>query len=171
MLVAHRAGANRLQNKQKKQMLDSREAKIPQKEEDLYQWGSEHAKAGDQCFSLVSPLDTCPDPKCKPYINMKNHHDRLFVVNLLATQNSLEFFQTANGCVLCCDKSSGRVHHQDHRHQGWIRKVRETKAWKKNRQKSRRDQEKPRETAGHEVKQETLETKQLWEKSQAQLRS
>ena len=27
-------------------------------------------------FSLVLPLDPCPDPKYKPYIYMKNHHDQ-----------------------------------------------------------------------------------------------
>ena len=34
---------------------------------------------------------------------MKNHHDRLFVIDLDATQYSLEFYQTANGSVLSCD--------------------------------------------------------------------
>ena len=34
---------------------------------------------------------------------MKNHHDRLFVLDLDATKNSLELHQTANGSVLCYD--------------------------------------------------------------------
>ena len=32
---------------------------------------------------------------------MKNHLDRLFVIDLESAQNSLEFYQTANGSVLC----------------------------------------------------------------------
>ena len=54
-------------------------------------------------LSLVSLLDPCPDPTDKPNIHMKNHHDRLFVIDLDATQNSLEIYQTANGSVLCYD--------------------------------------------------------------------
>ena len=46
------------------------------------------------CFSLVSPLDPKPDPKYKPYLHMKNHHDRLFVIDLEAWKNSLEFYDT-----------------------------------------------------------------------------
>ena len=34
---------------------------------------------------------------------MKNRHDRLFMIDLEAAQNSLQFFQTANGSVLCYD--------------------------------------------------------------------
>ena len=34
---------------------------------------------------------------------MKNHYDRLFVVDLEAAQNSVEFYQKANGSVLCYD--------------------------------------------------------------------
>ena len=34
---------------------------------------------------------------------MKNHYDRLFGVDLEAAQNSVEFYQTANGSVLCYD--------------------------------------------------------------------
>ena len=54
-------------------------------------------------FSLVSTLDPSPDPKYKPYIHRKNRHDRLFVIDLEAAQNSLEFNQTANESVLCYD--------------------------------------------------------------------
>ena len=43
-------------------------------------------------FSLVSPLDPIPDPKCKHLLHMKNHHERLFVIDLEAAQNSLEFY-------------------------------------------------------------------------------
>ena len=54
-------------------------------------------------FSLVSPLDPNPDRKYQRYLHMKSHHDRLFVIDLEAAQNSLEFFQTANGSVFCYD--------------------------------------------------------------------
>ena len=54
-------------------------------------------------FSLVSPLDPNPDRKYQPYLHMKSHHDRLFVTDLEAAQDSLEFFQTANGSVFCYD--------------------------------------------------------------------
>ena len=54
-------------------------------------------------FSLVSTLDPNRDPKYKPYLNLKNHHDRLFVTDLEAAQNSVEFYQRANGSVLCHD--------------------------------------------------------------------
>ena len=50
-------------------------------------------------FSLVSPFDTNRDPKYKPYIHMKNHNDRLYVIDLEEAQNSLDFYQTANGSV------------------------------------------------------------------------
>ena len=52
-------------------------------------------------FSLVSPFDKNPDPKYKPYIHMKNHNDRWYVIALEEAQNSLDFYQTANGSVLC----------------------------------------------------------------------
>ena len=52
-------------------------------------------------FSLVSPLDPNSHTKYKPYLHMKNHRDRLFAIDLEPAQNSLEFFQTANGSVLC----------------------------------------------------------------------
>ena len=80
-------------------------------------------------FSLVSPLDPNPDPNYKPSFHMKNHHDRWFVIDLEAAQNSLEFCQTANGSVPCFDTvlaelhSSGGVPRQDHQHQRRIRKV------------------------------------------------
>ena len=54
-------------------------------------------------LSPLSPLDPNHDPKYKPYQHMKQHRDRLFVMDLEAAQNSLEFYQTANGSVLCCD--------------------------------------------------------------------
>ena len=55
------------------------------------------------CFSRVSSLDPNPDPKHKPYYHLNKHHDRLFVFDFDAAQNSLEFYQTANGSVLCHD--------------------------------------------------------------------
>ena len=54
-------------------------------------------------FSLVSPLDQNSDPKCKSYIHIKNHHVFSFVIDLEAVQNSLEFYQTTNGSVVCYD--------------------------------------------------------------------
>ena len=54
-------------------------------------------------LSPVSPLGPNHDPKYKPYQHMKQHRDRLFVMDLEAAHNSLEFYQTANGSVLCCD--------------------------------------------------------------------
>ena len=51
-------------------------------------------------FSLVSPLDPNPDPQYKPYFHMKNHHHRLFVIDLEAAHNSLELHQTANGSTV-----------------------------------------------------------------------
>ena len=82
--------------------LDYRETKIQEYLEDMCVGGVgtiESRKAA--YFSHVSPLDPCPDPKYEPCIHMKNHHDRLFVIDLDAAQNSLEFRQTANGSVSC----------------------------------------------------------------------
>ena len=70
--------------------------------EELYQEDSDKAKAEEQVyFSLVSPPVPNGDPKHKPHIPMKNHHDRLCVIDLVEAQNSLEFYQTAKGSVLC----------------------------------------------------------------------
>ena len=54
-------------------------------------------------FSLVSPLYRDPDPKHKPLIHLLNQHDLLSVLDLEATQTLLEFYQTADGSVLCYD--------------------------------------------------------------------
>ena len=54
-------------------------------------------------FSPVPPVDPCPGPEYKPYIHWKNHHARLIVIDLEASQMSLEFCQTAKGSVLCHD--------------------------------------------------------------------
>ena len=54
-------------------------------------------------FSLVSSLDPSPDLKYKSQFHMKNHHGILFVIDLEAADRSLEFYQTANGNVLCYD--------------------------------------------------------------------
>ena len=54
-------------------------------------------------FSLVSPLDPNPDQQYKPYLHMKNHHDRLNMIDLEVAQISQDFDQTANGSVLCFD--------------------------------------------------------------------
>ena len=63
-------------------------------------------------FSLVSPLDPNSHTKYKPYLHMKNHHDRLFVIDLESAQNSLEIHQTANGKCLVLRHSSVRVPHR-----------------------------------------------------------
>ena len=58
------------------------------------------SRGGEAVYlSLVSPLDQNPDPKYKPYLHLKNHHDFLLVIDLEAARNSLEFDQTANGSV------------------------------------------------------------------------
>ena len=54
-------------------------------------------------FSLVSPLDQNLDPKCMPYLCLKNHHHLMFVIELESAQKSLEFHQTGNVNVLCYD--------------------------------------------------------------------
>ena len=41
------------------------------------------------CVTLVAPLGRHPDPKYKPYFHLKNHHDLLFVIYLVAAQKSL----------------------------------------------------------------------------------
>ena len=118
-------------------------------------------------LSLVSSLDPNPNPKCNPYLHMKNHHDRWFVIVMEAAQNSLILLQTVNGSVLWLRHSSVRVPHNSHQPHRRIRKG----SAKKNRMKTNRLQRKrvdatkgqPRETSSHEVKQETLETGQLSE--------
>ena len=52
-------------------------------------------------FSLVSPLDPNSDPKYKPYVHMRNQHDRLFVIDLEAAQNSLDFLTKQRTGVFC----------------------------------------------------------------------
>ena len=64
------------------------------------------------------------NPKYKPKLHLQNQDYRLFVIDLEAAQNSLEFNQTANGSVVCFD-SSVRVPHKDHQPQRRTRKVRE----------------------------------------------
>ena len=70
-------------------------------------------------FSLVSPLDPNPDPKYKPCLHLKKHHDLLCVIDLEPAQSSLAIFQTVNG-------SSVRVLDKDHQTQRRIRKVRKS---------------------------------------------
>ena len=55
-------------------------------------------------FSFVSSIDPNPDPK--HHFHMKNHHDRLCQIDLETAQNSLEFYQTTNGSVLCATTQS-----------------------------------------------------------------
>ena len=105
-------------------------------------------------FSLVSPLDPNPDLEYKPFLHMKKHHDRLFVIDLEAAQNSLEFKPTANGSVLCYDT----VPYE------FLTKTDQKVSEKKNTEeessptkKSRRDQGQPRTTSWQNIKQETFE--------------
>ena len=50
----------------------------------------------------MSSFDSNPDPKYKPNFHLNKRHDRLFVFDLEAAQNSLEFLSD-NGSVLCHD--------------------------------------------------------------------
>ena len=54
-------------------------------------------------FSFVSPLDSNPNPKYKPHFHLKKQYDLMFVIDLEAAQNSRDFYQTANGSILCYD--------------------------------------------------------------------
>ena len=113
-------------------------------------------------FSLVSLLDPCPDPRYKSYIHTKNHHDRLFVLDLDAKQNSLEFYQTANGSVLCHDTVPSEflkeiISLQD----GSERFGKEENKKGVFTRKSRCDHGQPRETSCRNTKQETIEPGQL----------
>ena len=74
--------------------------------------------------SVVSSLDP------KLYLLMTNHHDRLFVMDLEAAQNSLGFYQTANGESLVLRHSSVQVPHKDHQPQRRIQKGSEKKNFK-----------------------------------------
>ena len=60
---------------------------------------------------------------------MKSHRDQLFVIDLEAAQNSMEFCQTANGSVSCDPRSS-------------ISKTDENGSGKKNSKKKTRHQRK-----------------------------
>ena len=61
-------------------------------QKDLLQELWDKAKAENAVFfSLVSPLDQNPGPKYQPYFNLKKNHDLMFVLDLEAAQNSLEF--------------------------------------------------------------------------------
>ena len=50
------------------------------------------------------------NPKYKPKLHLQNQDDRLFVIDLEAAQNSLEFTQTANGSVVCFDTVPSEFH-------------------------------------------------------------
>ena len=65
-------------------------------------------------FSIGSPLDQNPDPKYKPCPHLKKHHDFVFVIDLAAAQNSLEFYQHGDRECFMLRHSSSRVPHQDH---------------------------------------------------------
>ena len=52
-------------------------------------------------FSVVLPLDPNPDPRYKPYFHLKNRHGQLFVIEVEAAQNPLEFFIKQRTGVSC----------------------------------------------------------------------
>ena len=117
-------------------------------------------------FSLASQLDPNPDPKHKPYFHLKCHHDQMFVIDLEAAQNSLEFYQTANGSVLCYDAVPSEFlakitnfKYGSERFEKEELKEEESSPTKR----SRRDQGQSRETSWHYVRQEIIEPRQLGE--------
>ena len=130
----------------------------------LVPWGFRISKGRKAVyFSVVSPLDPNPDPKYKPYLHMKNHHERLFVMDLEA-QNSLGFYQTANGTVLCYDTVPSEfttkiINLKDGSERFRKEEFQEEQVSPKK--KSRCDHGQPRETSWHNTKQETIEPRQL----------
>ena len=111
-------------------------------------------------FSLASPLAQNPNPKYKPYFHLKTHHDLLFMIDLDAAQNFAGSLPNSERECLMLRRSPGRVPHQDHQHQRWIRRVRESGI--KRKRSIRRDRNALRETSGHESQdQETLQTRHL----------
>ena len=131
----------------------------------LVPWGFRISKGRNAVyFSVVSPLDPNTDPKYKPYLHMKNHHERLFVMDLEAAQNSLGFNQTANGTVLCYDTVPSEfltkiINLKDGSERFGKDEYLEEQVSPKKR--SRHDHGQPRETSWHNTKQETIEPRQL----------
>ena len=116
-------------------------------------------------FSLVSPLDPNPDPKyIKPYFHMKNHRDRLLMVDLAATQNSLEFCQTANCSALCFDTVPSEFHTKTINLKDGSERFAKAECKEEQpspKKKRRYHHGQPRETSWHDTKQETIEPRQL----------
>ena len=95
---------------------------------------------------------------------MKNHHERLFVMDLEAAQNSLGFYQTANGSVLCYDTVPSEfltkiINLKDGSE--WFGKEEYKEEQLSPKKRSRHDHGQPRETSWHNTKQETIEPRQL----------
>ena len=82
------------------------------KTRDSQEAGKRHASY----LSLVSSFDQAPDPKYKPHLHRKRHHDRLYVIELIEAQDEgLEFFVTGNGSVFCYKTIKSGVPRQSHR--------------------------------------------------------
>ena len=43
------------------------------------------------------------EKKCKPYLDVKENHDVMYLIDPKTAQESFDFDQTANGSVLCYD--------------------------------------------------------------------
>ena len=67
--------------------------------------GFGHSSGRESSVLLGSsrPLDRNPNQKC---VHKRRHHDRLFLVDSESAIDSPDFYQTANGSVLCYDTSS-----------------------------------------------------------------
>ena len=104
-------------------MLDLQDMKIHENLKDLWQEDVEYAKAGKHSHSCRHRIRT-PTWRTSPTSTWKNHHDRLFVVDLEAVQNALEFCQDSERECLVLRHSSVRVLHKDHQPQRLIRKAR-----------------------------------------------
>ena len=100
-------------------------------------------------FSLVSPLDSNPDPKYKPCLRLKKHHDRLFVIDLEAAQHSLEFSSAYERECLVLRHISVRVLHKDQHPQRRIRKVRRSRIWSGETVSQEKESIRPRTAEGN----------------------
>ena len=120
-------------------------------------------------FLPVPRLDPYPNPKYKLHFHMKIHQDRLFVIDQEAAQNSLEVHQAASGSVLCYDTVPAefltKTINMKDRSEWLVRGEFEEEEEEESSptKRIRRDRGQPREASWHEVKQKTLETRQLGE--------
>ena len=99
-------------------------------------------------------------------VHMKIHHDRLFVIDVEAAQNSLEVHQAANGSTLCYGTVLAefltKIINMKDGSKRFVRGEFEEEESSPTK-RIRRDRGQPREASWHEVKQKTLETRQLGE--------